>query len=103
AAALARAGQLLAVVIDLAEVLGLHEALGHHRRRTQDLAVVEPHGDVAVVGRGEAPGVHAPADLANLFLELVFVHDALRSSRLSRRGGPCPPYLMLMRSRMQAQ
>ena len=74
AGALARAGELLAVVVDLADVLGLHEALGHHRRRAEDFLVVEPDGDVAVVGGGEALGVNAPADLADLFFEFVFVH-----------------------------
>ena len=72
AGALARAGELLAFVVHLADVLGLHEALGHHRRRAQDLAVVEADGDVAVVGRGEALGVEAPADLADLFFESVY-------------------------------
>ncbi len=82
---LARAGELLAFVIDLADVLGLQEALGHHRRRAEDFPLVEPDGDIAVVGGGEALGVKPPADLADLFFDLVsltFIGSPPRS------GGP---------------
>jgi len=72
---LALAGELLAFVIDEADIVGLEEALAHHRLRTQDLLIVQAERDVSIVGGGEALGVDAPADLAHLFLELVFVHE----------------------------
>ena len=74
AGALLGAGQLLALGIDLANVLGLHVALGHHGRRTQELAVVEADRDVAVVGRRETAVVQAPADLTHKFFVLLFCH-----------------------------
>src|SRR5262249_15236957 len=83
AAALARARQLLALVIDLAQVVGPHEALRDHRRRTQDPAVVEADPEVVSGCRGEALGVDAPADLADLLFELVFIH---RRSSCSAQG-----------------
>src|SRR5262249_34883618 len=86
AAALARAGELLAVVVHLADVLGAHEALRDHRRRADDLAVVEAHRDVAVVGGREAAVVHAPADLANLLFDLELCHGRLTLTRSRMRA-----------------
>jgi hypothetical protein len=85
AGTLACSAKLFSFVIDLAQVFGLEKALGNHRRRTQDFAVVETNGDIAVIGRGEALGIDAPADLANLFLEFVLVHgDSQSFSRGSK-------------------
>src|SRR5262249_51150533 len=70
-----RARQLLAFVIDLAQVLRLQEPLAHHGRRAQDLAVIEPITDVAIVGGSKAFGVDPAADIADLFFDLVFVHE----------------------------
>src|SRR5262249_8421624 len=77
---LARAGQLLALVVHLANVLGLHESLGYHRRRAEHFLVVDTDGDVAVVGRREAAVVEPPADLTDVLFQLEFVHDSLITS-----------------------
>ena len=69
-----RAGQLLTFVIDFADVFGLHEAFRHHRRGAEDFMVVEANRDIAVVGGGETLGVQPPADFADLFFQLMFVH-----------------------------
>src|SRR5579885_458018 len=103
AGALARAGELLTFEVYLADVLGLHQALADHRRRAEHFLVVDPVADVAVVGRGEALGVDAPADVANLLFNLVFVQHGITSGSVDRgcrrsthrpassRGGTGPP------------
>ena len=63
-----------AVMVALADVFRLEKAFRDHRRRAEDLILADADGDVAVVGGGEALGINAPADLADLFLQLVFVH-----------------------------
>src|SRR5207247_5013509 len=74
AAALPLAGELLPLVVHLADVVTGQKALRHHRRRADDLLLVEAVRDVAVVGGGEPLGVNAPADLTDLLLALVFGH-----------------------------
>src|SRR5207249_3154779 len=74
--ALSRACELLSFVVHLAHVLAFHEALAYHRRRTKDFTIIPPYADITVVSRCETPRVNAPADLADLFLQSVFVdHD----------------------------
>jgi hypothetical protein len=60
------AALLLAVHIDDAQILGLHEAFADHGRRADHLAVAHAVTDVAVVGGGEAPLIQPLADVANL-------------------------------------
>ena len=74
ARALALAGDLLAVQVDDAQIVGLHESLRHPRRRAEHPVVAEPQADVAVVGRGESLVVDPPADLAHLLAKLPLVH-----------------------------
>src|SRR5206468_527683 len=64
---LLRPRELLALVIDLADVLALHEAFGTQSRGAKYFLVVEPDGNVAVVRGRETPVIEAAADLADLF------------------------------------
>src|SRR5579884_407789 len=73
---LADAGQLLAFDVHLADVFRLEKALGHHRRRAKKFAFVQTHGDVAVIGRCEAFRIDTPANLTDLFLQLILVHNS---------------------------
>ena len=68
------ARDLLAVQVDDAQVVGLHEALRDPRRRAEHAVVAQPVADVAVVGRGEALVVDPAADLAHLLAKLPLVH-----------------------------
>ena len=67
------AGELVALHVDDAQIVGLHEALGDHRGRADHFLLADAIGDVAVVGGGKALLVKAIADFANLLLDLVDV------------------------------
>jgi hypothetical protein len=63
-------------LIDFADVVGLHEAFGNHRRRAEKFTFAKADRDVAIVGGGETARVQTAADLADLFFEFEFVHDS---------------------------
>src|SRR5262249_9271007 len=90
-------GKLLPLVIDLADVLALHEALADHRGRAEDFAAVQAERDVAIIGRRKATTVNPPADLTHLFFEFVFVHGSLPLLALRARRS-----VIVNESRMQA-
>ena len=89
--------ELFAGVIDFADVVGLHVALGYHGRRAEQFLFIDPNGDVAIVRRGKALGVNPPANFTDLFLHLKFVdrHDQspsfLFSHSVTARDRGCMP------------
>ena len=70
-------GNLVAVEIDGTDVLGTHEALADHRRRTQHLVLTNADRDVTIIGRGKALVVDPPADLTDLFFQFAIVDSAI--------------------------
>ena len=73
---------LLALVVNDAAVVRLHEALADTGRRTKNLPLVQANGDIAIVGGSEALVIKATADFADLFTQLTFAggHGSLSVS-----------------------
>ena len=98
------AGDLLAVHVDDAQVVGLHEALRDAGRRAEDAVLAQPIADVAVVGGGEPLGVDPPADLAHLLAQLPLAHHvAVRCHRpmSSAVGRSLPRFVRVIRLRSE--
>jgi hypothetical protein len=72
AGALALAGDLLALAVDDAEVVGLEVALADAGRRAEEAVGADAVGVVALVAGAEALEPDAAADVAHLFLEFEF-------------------------------
>ena len=83
---LALARDLLAVKIDDAQVVGLHEAFGHTRGSTEHAVFGELQADVAVIGRGESLVVDPATDLAHQLAHFPFIHcRAVADHRVPQR------------------
>jgi hypothetical protein len=68
AGALLAAAKLPAVHIDEANVVGRQETFSVHGVRAEDFVIIEPHGDIAVIGSGKPALVNAVADFADRLL-----------------------------------
>src|SRR5262249_12264590 len=65
---------LLAVEVDNAQVVWLHEALRNAGRRAEHAIFAQAETDVTVIGRGKSLVVDSTADLAHLLAKLPFIH-----------------------------
>jgi hypothetical protein len=76
----ARAGELLAVEVDEAHVLGRHEALADERGRAEGEIVADADGDVAAVAVGVVTLPEPAADVADAALEFLIAGELKKRS-----------------------
>lgn len=72
---LAFSGELVAIQVDHADVIGRHEPLADVRRGAENFVLADAVRDVPVVGSGEALIVDPATDLADLFLDAGVVEE----------------------------
>jgi hypothetical protein len=90
----ARAGELVAVEVDEAHVLGRHETLADERGRAEREVVADADGDVAAVAVGVVALPEAAAHVADAELQILHrlgVEEALDVGRRFRVGAGLPP------------